>query len=150
MVSDLKKVTHTHKLLSLAKTTELDEFVKYFGQHEFVLMPKLDGITCALTYEHGVLKRAETRGDGTVGEGITHNAREFANIPLTIPYQGKLYAVSYTHLDVYKRQPTMVMIIITTTAFKKRRMYILGTIKKKTNSCSLLKVDDYEGTMNAD
>ena len=46
--------------------------------------------------------------------------------------------------------PTMVMIIITTTAFKKLRMYILGTIKKKTNSCSLLKVDDYEGMMNAD
>lgn len=91
VVSNLKKVAHTHKLLSLAKTTSLDEFVKYFNQHEFVLMPKLDGITCALTYEYGVLKRAETRGDGAVGEDITHNAREFYNIPLTIPYHGKLY-----------------------------------------------------------
>lgn len=131
VVSDLKKVTHTHKLLSLAKTTELDEFVKYFGQHEFVLMPKLDGITCALTYEHGVLKRAETRGDGTIGEDITHNARGFANIPLTIPYQGKLYVdgeavISYEEFEKIKKAEN--------TDYKNPRNLVSGTVRQLDNA----------------
>ena len=131
VVSDLRKVTHTHKLLSLAKTTELDEFVKYFGQHEFVLMPKLDGITCALTYGHGVLKRAETRGDGTIGEDITHNAREFANIPLTIPYQGKLYVdgeavISYEEFEKIKKAEN--------TDYKNPRNLVSGTVRQLDNA----------------
>lgn len=131
VVSDLKKVTHTHKLLSLAKTTELDEFVKYFGQHDFVLMPKLDGITCALTYEHGVLKRAETRGDGTIGEDITHNARWFANIPLTIPYQGKLYVdgeavISYEEFEKIKKAEN--------TDYKNPRNLVSGTVRQLDNA----------------
>nr|DAT55607.1 MAG TPA: DNA ligase [Caudoviricetes sp.] len=127
VVSDLRKVTHTHKLLSLAKTTGLDEFVAYFNQHEFVLMPKLDGITCALTYEHGVLKRAETRGDGTVGEDITHNAKEFTNIPLTIPYQGKLYVdgeavISYEDFEKIKNAEN--------TCYKNPRNLVSGTVRQ--------------------
>lgn len=131
VVSDLRKVTHTHKLLSLAKTTGLDEFVAYFNQHEFVLMPKLDGITCALTYEHGVLKRAETRGDGTVGENITHNAREFANIPLTIPYQGELYVdgeavITYEEFEKIKKAEN--------TDYKNPRNLVSGTVRQLDNS----------------
>lgn len=127
VVSNLQKVAHTHKLLSLAKTTELEEFVKYFNQHEFVLMPKLDGITCALTYEHGVLKRAETRGDGTVGEDITHNAKEFTNIPLTIPYQGKLYVdgeavISYEDFEKIKNAEN--------TCYKNPRNLVSGTVRQ--------------------
>lgn len=127
VVSDLRKVTHTHKLLSLAKTTGLDEFVAYFNQHEFVLMPKLDGITCALTYEHGVLKRAESRGDGTVGEDITHNAKEFTNIPLTIPYQGKLYVdgeavISYEDFEKIKNAEN--------TCYKNPRNLVSGTVRQ--------------------
>lgn len=127
VVSSLKKVTHTHKLLSLAKTTELDEFVEYFDQHEFVLMPKLDGITCALTYEHGALKRAETRGDGTVGEDITHNAKEFANIPLTIPYQGELYVdgeavITYEGFEKIKKAEN--------TDYKNPRNLVSGTVRQ--------------------
>lgn len=131
VISNLKKVTHTHKLLSLAKTTELNEFVEYFGQHEFVLMPKLDGITCALTYEHGVLKRAETRGDGTVGEDITHNAREFYNIPLTIPYQGKLYVdgeavITYKEFEKIKKAEN--------TDYKNPRNLVSGTVRQLDNA----------------
>lgn len=44
--------------------------------------------TTMLTYENGELVQAETRGDGEVGELITHNARVFENIPLTIDYKG--------------------------------------------------------------
>lgn len=127
VVSNLEKVTHTHKLLSLAKTTGLDEFIKYFSQHEFVLMPKLDGVTCALTYEHGILKRAETRGDGTVGEDITHNVREFINIPLTIPYKGELYVdgeavITYEEFEKIKKAEN--------TDYKTPRNLVSGTVRQ--------------------
>ena len=51
---------------------------------------KLDGLTIVLTYENGNLSKAVTRGNGEVGEIITNNAKVFKNIPLTIPYTGKL------------------------------------------------------------
>jgi DNA ligase (NAD+) len=53
-------------------------------------MLKLDGLTVKLTYENGELVEASTRGDGEVGEIITHNARTFRNIPLRIPYSERL------------------------------------------------------------
>lgn len=90
VVSGLKKVKHNHQLLSLDKTTEIDEFVKFFDGKECLLMAKLDGLTCSLYYNNGQLIRAETRGDGEIGEDITHNAKMFSNIPLTIDYSGEL------------------------------------------------------------
>lgn len=90
VVSQLNKVKHSHPLLSLDKTTDLDEFIKYFGNKDFVLMAKLDGLTCSLTYENGKLVRAESRGNGEVGEDITHNARVFSNLPTEIAFKGKL------------------------------------------------------------
>ncbi len=47
---------------------------------------KFDGLGIALLYEHGKLVRALTRGDGQIGEDITLNVMEIANIPHTIPY----------------------------------------------------------------
>ena len=90
VVSELKKVKHNHPLLSLDKTTDEKEFIKFFGEKDCLLMAKLDGLTCSLYYNDGKLIRAETRGDGETGEDITNNARAFANIPLTIDYLGEL------------------------------------------------------------
>lgn len=130
-VSNLKKVTHEHKLLSLAKTTELSKFVKYFSGHNFVLMPKLDGITCSLTYDNGVLVRAETRGDGVVGEDITHNAMEIANIPLTISYKEKLYVdgeavIDYLSFENIKKKEN--------TGYKNPRNLVSGTVRQLNNA----------------
>lgn len=88
-VSQLQKVKHNHPLLSLDKTTDIDEFVNYFGVEPYMLMAKLDGLTCSLTYKHGELIRAESRGDGEIGEDITHNAKAFVNLPLKIPFEGE-------------------------------------------------------------
>jgi len=89
-VSQLQKVKHNHPLLSLGKTTDIDEFFGYFGVEPYVLMAKLDGLTCSLTYKGGELVRAESRGDGEIGEDITHNARTFVNLPLKIPFEGEM------------------------------------------------------------
>ena len=51
---------------------------------------KLDGLTIVLTYDNGQLQKAVTRGNGEVGEIITNNARVFKNVPVTIPFKGKL------------------------------------------------------------
>ena len=53
-------------------------------------MCKMDGLTCSLTYKDGVLVRAETRGDGFVGEDILHNAFVIKSIPKTIPCKGEV------------------------------------------------------------
>lgn len=85
--SELEKVEHSHPMLSLDKTKSVDDLVKFAGDKDCILSLKMDGLTCLLTYEDGVLVQAETRGDGEIGELITHNARVFENIPLTIDYK---------------------------------------------------------------
>ncbi len=52
---------------------------------EYVVELKIDGIHAVLTYEHGALVRAATRGDGSVGENVTHNIRTIQSLPLTLP-----------------------------------------------------------------
>lgn len=84
VISELDKVEHTHPMLSLAKTKSVDELIKVFDNKNSILSLKMDGLTIGLTYENGILIKAETRGDGHVGELVTHNAKVFENIPLTI------------------------------------------------------------------
>lgn len=90
VVSQLKKVTHNHPLLSLGKTTEIQEFYNYFKGLPMLLMAKMDGLTCSLLYRDGKLVRAESRGDGETGEDITHNAKVIVNLPLEIPFKGEM------------------------------------------------------------
>ena len=89
-VSKLNKVTHDHPMLSLDKTKDIQEVNEFLQAQPFVAMFKMDGLTCSLTYEHGELIKAETRGNGIVGEDIWHNAKVVKNIPLEIPYEGRL------------------------------------------------------------
>lgn len=84
--TELKKVKHTHLMLSLDKTKSVDDLVKFVKTKPAILSLKMDGLTICLTYENGKLIKAETRGNGEIGEDITHNAKAFMNIPLSIPY----------------------------------------------------------------
>jgi DNA ligase (NAD+) len=88
--SKLEKVTHEIPLLSLDKTKSLDEVSKFIGDQPCLVMLKYDGLTVKLVYEDGTLVEASTRGNGVVGENITHNAKAFKNIPLSIPYKDRL------------------------------------------------------------
>lgn len=86
VVNQLNKVEHNHPMLSLAKTKDLQDIKNMFKNNEFFMMAKMDGLTCSLTYEHGYLVKAETRGNGIIGEDILHNALVIQSIPNRITY----------------------------------------------------------------
>jgi len=84
VVNSLKKVTHSHPMLSLDKTKDVKEIEKFVKKSPCIVMAKMDGLTCSLTYKNGKLVSAETRGNGVVGEDILHNAKTIKSIPQTI------------------------------------------------------------------
>lgn len=84
VVTNLPKVEHPIPLLSLDKTKDVDKLADFTRDQPCLLMLKLDGLTVELIYENGELVQASTRGDGKIGEDITHNALTFANIPKQI------------------------------------------------------------------
>lgn len=90
VLSELPKEAHETPMLSLGKTKSRDDLADWLGDQRGILSWKLDGLTVVLVYREGTLQKAVTRGNGEIGEVITSNARVFANIPLTISYQGEL------------------------------------------------------------
>ena len=89
-VEQLPKEEHESPMLSLDKTKDREALRSFMGGHKTLLSWKLDGLTIVLTYENGQLQKAVTRGNGVVGEVITNNAKVFKNIPLHIPFKGRL------------------------------------------------------------
>lgn len=90
VLSSLEKVMHESKVLSLDKTKEIEKLESFLGDLDGVLSWKLDGLTIVLSYKNGALLRGITRGNGEVGEDVTHNVKAFKNVPLKIPYDGNL------------------------------------------------------------
>lgn len=89
VVSNLEKTTHSHPMLSLGKTKSVDDLIKFSSGKDCVISLKMDGLTVLNTYENGKLQKSETRGNGEVGEVITHNAKVFDNFPINIPFDKK-------------------------------------------------------------
>jgi DNA ligase (NAD+) len=97
------KITHSVPMLSLENAfddADIDDFIdrvrKFLGRHGpliFTAEPKIDGLSLSLRYEDGRLVHAATRGDGTVGEDVTANARTIRDIPQTISGAPKLLEV---------------------------------------------------------
>lgn len=83
--NQLNKVKHNHPMLSLAKTKSEKDVVNFLQEHDAIAMAKMDGLTCSLRYLNGTLVSAETRGNGEVGEDITHNIVFVKGVPLEIP-----------------------------------------------------------------
>ena len=96
VASGLAKVGHAKPMLSLDNAFSDDEVAEFVGRvRRFLSLPadaevaltaepKIDGLSCSLRYEDGKLVLAATRGDGTIGEDVTANARTIADIPQTI------------------------------------------------------------------
>ena len=96
MISDgFKKATHLSRMWSqedIFNTLELENWIKRANKVVeniiFVCEPKFDGASLNLIYEKGMLRQAISRGDGSVGEDITINAKTIQSIPLSIAYDG--------------------------------------------------------------
>lgn len=91
LTSEFKSVVHRFPMLSLGNTYSLDELHEFIariekevGETEFVCELKFDGTAISLTYEHGRLLRAVTRGDGTEGDDVTANVRTIRSVPLVL------------------------------------------------------------------
>jgi len=92
-VEGLQQVEHRVPMLSIENTYSIDELKRY-GQRtakllegepiEWVVELKIDGVAVSLVYEDGVLIRGVTRGNGRVGDDITHNVRTVADVPLRL------------------------------------------------------------------
>jgi DNA ligase (NAD+) len=93
----LSKVAHAQPMFSLDNAFDDDEAADFLGRvRRFLKLaddapvaltaePKIDGLSCSLRYEKGVLVQALTRGDGQVGEDVTANVRTIADIPAALP-----------------------------------------------------------------
>ena len=90
ILDSLPKERHQKKMLSLDKTKEVSVLEDWLGNKDGILSWKLDGLTVVLTYDNGKLQKAVTRGNGSIGDIITSNAKQCSNVPLQIPYKGKL------------------------------------------------------------
>lgn len=87
-------VTHQVPMISLDNAMDDDELAAFVAKLTtalppelpllFTAEPKLDGLAVSIRYEHGVLVQAATRGDGSVGEDVTHNVRTISSVPLRL------------------------------------------------------------------
>lgn len=91
VLDEFSKVTHKIPMMSLSNVFNeseiraFDERIRKEGYNpEYVCELKIDGLSVSLTYEHGSLVSASTRGDGVVGEDITNNVRTIKTVPLKI------------------------------------------------------------------
>ena len=89
-LNKLKKVKHSHPMLSLNKTKSIQDILDFKNDKDVIAMLKMDGLTCSIRYEQGVLVSAETRGNGEVGEDITHNIITVKCVPIEIPFKDTL------------------------------------------------------------
>ena len=100
-----QREAHEFPALSLAKTKQVEELVKWAGQFSIWLSWKLDGLTLVLTYDGGELTKILTRGNGVTGTNITYLKNAIAGFPLKIEYQGHMVVrgealISYPDFEV--------------------------------------------------
>ncbi len=120
-VSHLEHVEHRVPMLSIENTYNIDE-LREFAARTDKLLPgeqvawevelKVDGVACALIYENGVLARGVTRGDGKVGDDVTHAIRTIADVPLrllddpppVLEVRGEVYMTNSDLVKLNQRQ----------------------------------------------
>jgi DNA ligase (NAD+) len=101
-----QKIRHPHSILSLANAFSKEDVVAWFERiarldervlkTDFVVEPKIDGLTVVLHYKKGLFVQGATRGDGEIGEDVTSNIRTIRALPLHIPVEDKQIAVPDT------------------------------------------------------
>lgn len=117
VISEFEKVTHRVPMMSLGNVfneeeiRDFDEKVsKVFSNHEYVCELKIDGLAFNLEYKDGVFVRAATRGNGVVGEDITHNVKTIKSIPhvlkekVDLDIRGEIYMSKKSFNKLNERQ----------------------------------------------
>ncbi len=96
LTAEFQTVRHRYPMLSLGNTYSLDELHEFIarieretGPTDYVCELKFDGTAISLTYEHGRLVRAVTRGDGVQGDDVTANVRTVRTVPLRLRGEGR-------------------------------------------------------------
>ena len=113
IIDGFEKVEHKIPMMSLSdvfsesEVIAFDEKIRKEGIHpQYMCELKIDGLSVSLLYEKGVLVRAATRGDGVIGEDITHNAKTIKTIPLKlneevdIEVRGEIFMNKKTLLEI--------------------------------------------------
>ena len=106
--SSFAKVQHARPMLSLDNAFSAEEVLAFFGGQaalDLVAEWKIDGLSLSLTYDHGQLIKAVTRGDGTIGDDVTENARTITTIPLRLPHDLSIEVrgEAYMSKETFKR-----------------------------------------------
>lgn len=113
-----EKVVHEVRMESLQDAFSQEELrafdervKKVFPDAQYVVEPKIDGLSCSLEYRDGVLVRASTRGDGNIGEDVTANVRTIRSVPLKlkekVPFlevRGEVYMSHASFLELTAQQ----------------------------------------------
>ena len=96
VLDEFKKVVHAKPMLSLGNVFNYDELKEWakkiediYGEIEYSVEYKIDGLAMNLTYNEGKFIQAVTRGDGTTGEDVTSNVRTIKSLPKIIPYMDR-------------------------------------------------------------
>lgn len=97
VIDEFKKVTHDVPMMSLSDIFSEDEVIEFdkkikktISNPTYICELKIDGLSVSLLYENGKLVRAATRGNGVIGEDITHNVETIKSVPLTINEKRKI------------------------------------------------------------
>ena len=141
-VEHLVQVPHSVPMLSIDNTYSREELKAYFDRTEkllknqpieWVMEYKIDGVAASVRYENGEMKLAVTRGNGTVGDDITHNIRTVRDLPLRIKgkkapkvleVRGEVYMTNTDLADLNERQ-----VAAGAEPFKNTRNVTAGTIR---------------------
>ena len=138
IIDNFKKVNHKFPMKSLDKTKDIKQIIEFANNKEIVIMHKLDGLTVELVYKNGELIEASTRGNGFIGDNITHNAKVFSNIPLKIKNKDELHIIgeAIIEYDTFNKINENVE-----KKYKNPRNLVSGTVKNlDSNICKSRKV----------
>ena len=139
-IASFQQVTHTVPMESLQDCFSMEELVDFDNRVKgtvadvvFVVEPKIDGLSVSLEYENGVFVRGSTRGDGVVGEDVTHNLKTIRNVPLKlakpVPFlevRGEVYMPKATFAKLVEQQE-----LLEEKPFKNPRNAAAGSLRQK-------------------
>lgn len=140
-----ESVVHTVRMESLQDAFSKDELRDFnnrvadsVSDAEFVVEPKIDGLSVSLEYRDGLFFRGSTRGNGDIGEDVSANLRVIHNVPLKlkepVPYievRGEVYMPKKSFLKVVDRQ-----ILNDEKPFKNPRNAAAGSLRQKDSSAA--------------